>query len=246
MVRAAGRKVFALEFAEAALSETDRLRRAGELEADLRKLFRVLSLPGSASGALEVIAVLTRPENDLTEGPFLGGFMRITKGKQPDHAAANLARCRWALSARMTSIAFFIIPFSQTCRSACIQTTRCCTSFVRCRRRRTLIFRDWFFHPEAFEAKRFQARGRDRVLGHDEQAGLARVRVEPARHCLARVRARSVLGTGEHSRRVGPIIIVRFVAHVIRRSVKSSDGITPKHRQLRRFVIQYPVRLSKR
>ena len=51
MVRAVGRKIFALEFAEAALGESDQLRRAGQLEVDVRKLFGVLSLPGSASGA---------------------------------------------------------------------------------------------------------------------------------------------------------------------------------------------------
>src|SRR5207247_54396 len=35
----------------------DRLRCASQLEADLRKLFGVLSLSGSASGPLEIIAV---------------------------------------------------------------------------------------------------------------------------------------------------------------------------------------------
>ena len=79
MVRAVGREVFALESAELALGKTDRIRRAGELETDLRELFGVLSLPG-VHPMLSKISPYDSAENDLAEGPFFGGFMSINKG----------------------------------------------------------------------------------------------------------------------------------------------------------------------
>ena len=57
MVCAVGRKIFSLEFGEAAVGETDRVRRAGQLEVDVRKLFGVLSLPGRASDVIESFAL---------------------------------------------------------------------------------------------------------------------------------------------------------------------------------------------
>src|SRR4029453_8277572 len=79
-----GREVFKLEFADAALSESDQLRRAGELEADVRKLLGMLSLPGSASGALEIIAVrLGRERSDRRTVP--GRIYSDQERQQPDH-----------------------------------------------------------------------------------------------------------------------------------------------------------------
>src|SRR5258707_238911 len=57
MVCTIGRKIHALEFTKAALGETDRVRRAGKLEVDFRKLFGVLSLPRRAPNALEGVSV---------------------------------------------------------------------------------------------------------------------------------------------------------------------------------------------
>ena len=51
---------------QAAFGETDRVRCARQLEADLRKLFGVLSLPGSASDAVESLRPTISAENDLT------------------------------------------------------------------------------------------------------------------------------------------------------------------------------------
>ena len=53
---------------------------------------------------------------------------------------------------------------------------------------RTLILCDWLFHPDAArDAADFQSERRDRILGHDEQTGLACVRAEPAGHRVARI-----------------------------------------------------------
>ena len=57
MVRAVEREIFALEYADLAPGETDRVRRAGQLEVDVRELFGVLSLPRGASAARETFAV---------------------------------------------------------------------------------------------------------------------------------------------------------------------------------------------
>src|SRR5260370_21771475 len=57
MVSNVGRKIPPLEFTKAALGETDRVRRGGKLEVDLRELFGVLSLPGCAPDALEGVSV---------------------------------------------------------------------------------------------------------------------------------------------------------------------------------------------
>src|SRR6266403_3555734 len=57
MVRAAGGEVRALEFAAAEIGEASRVRREGELEADVRELLGVLSLPGGASDVIEGFAL---------------------------------------------------------------------------------------------------------------------------------------------------------------------------------------------
>src|SRR5207249_1662949 len=53
LVRAVEGKIFTLEHVDLATGETDRVRRARELEVDVRKLFGVLSLPRGASTVAE-------------------------------------------------------------------------------------------------------------------------------------------------------------------------------------------------
>src|SRR5439155_21203843 len=55
-------------------------------------------------------------------------------------------------------------------------------------------------------AKRFQSARRDRVLGHDQQARLARVRTEPARNFIARVCTGTLLVARIHPGRVGRVL----------------------------------------
>ena len=57
MVRAAKRKILALEHVDLARGETDRIRRESELEVNVRKLFRVLPLPGRASAVTESFTI---------------------------------------------------------------------------------------------------------------------------------------------------------------------------------------------
>ena len=62
MIWAAQRKVLVLEPGNAALGQTDRVQRAGQLEANLSKLFGMLSLLGCASGVIEDLTVRLRRE----------------------------------------------------------------------------------------------------------------------------------------------------------------------------------------
>ena len=114
---------------------------------------------------------------------------------------------------------------------------------------RTLIQCDWFFHPEAFERDRFSAGGCDRVLGYDEQTGLACVRAESAGDSFAGLRA------GPYSPRESiPAAWDRYCSHenlgsplLIRgdksksprpkSEVKSKLNIQTRHERFHRFEI---------
>ena len=75
---------------------------------------------------------------------------------------------------------------------------------------RTLIQCDWFFHPEAFERSDFRPGRRSRVLGHDEQTGLACLRTKSAGDCVARLPAGAVFAAGKYSGGVGSGIFARM------------------------------------
>ena len=67
---------------------------------------------------------------------------------------------------------------------------------------RTLIQCDWFFHPEAAGAE-LPPGGRDRILGYDEQTGLACLRAESAGNLFAGLPTGALLAARKHSRGVG-------------------------------------------
>ena len=56
---------------------------------------------------------------------------------------------------------------------------------------RTINICEWHFQPAELARPGFDAVGRDRVLGHDEPAGLARLRAVAGRHLLTRLHARA-------------------------------------------------------
>ena len=61
---------------------------------------------------------------------------------------------------------------------------------------RTINICEWHFHPTRARAPGLRRVGRDRVLGPDEPAGLARLRAVAGRDLVTRVRARAVLESG--------------------------------------------------
>src|SRR4029077_354312 len=93
MVRAVKGKIFALEHVDLATGETDRLRRAGELEVDVRKLFGVLSLPGCASTVAESFAVRFGRERSARR-TFPRRIYEDQSGQEPDHERKRLCSVR--------------------------------------------------------------------------------------------------------------------------------------------------------
>ena len=73
LVRAVEGKILPLEHAETCAGETDRVRREGQLEVDVRKLFGVLSLPGRASAVAESFALRFGGERSDAKGRFSAG-----------------------------------------------------------------------------------------------------------------------------------------------------------------------------
>jgi glycine betaine catabolism A len=94
-------------------------------------------------------------ENDLTEGPFLGGFMRITKGNSLTISGKSCALSVGAFGEDDFHRVFYYSIFPNTLLSlhpdyAMVHQLHPLSPA------RTLILCNWFFHPEAFERKDFK------------------------------------------------------------------------------------------
>jgi phenylpropionate dioxygenase-like ring-hydroxylating dioxygenase large terminal subunit len=89
-------------------------------------------------------------ENDLTEGPFLGGFMRIAKGKSLTMSGNTCALPIGSFGEQDFHFVFYYSIFPNMLMSlhpdyVMVHQLRPQSS------ERTLIFCDWLFNPEAFE-----------------------------------------------------------------------------------------------
>jgi glycine betaine catabolism A len=94
-------------------------------------------------------------ENDLTEGPFLGGFMRIAKGKSLTMSGNACALPIGCFGEHDFHLVFYYSIFPNMLLSlhpdyVMVHQLRPQSS------ERTLIFCDWLFNPEAFERGDFQ------------------------------------------------------------------------------------------
>ena len=69
---------------------------------------------------------------------------------------------------------------------------------------RTINICEWHFHPAELARAGFDAVGRDRLLGHDEPAGLARLRAVAGGDLVARLHAGAVLESRGSAVRVRP------------------------------------------
>ncbi len=141
-------------------------------------------------------------ENDLCEGPFLGGFMAITQGASLTMSGKACALPVGDMKAGDHARVFYYSIFPNLLLSLHPDYVMVHLLWPEAPGR-TRIECDWFFHPDAFGAGGFSSGRRDRILGRDQPAGLACLRAEPARHRLARLSARPLLAAGEHSRGVG-------------------------------------------
>jgi Rieske 2Fe-2S family protein len=149
LVRAVEGKIFALEYVDLATGETDRVRRARELEVDVRKLFGVLSLPRCASAVAERFRPYDSAENDLREGPFLGGFMKINPGKSLTMSGNACAAFVGKIENLQQVFYYSIFPnMLLSLHPEYVMVHKLWPQSPE----RTLIVCDWLFHPDAARA----------------------------------------------------------------------------------------------
>jgi glycine betaine catabolism A len=93
-------------------------------------------------------------ENDLTEGPFLGGFMRIAKGKSLTMSGNACALAMEQFGEEDFRLVFYYSIFPNMLLSLHPDYVMV-HQLLPQSPERTLILCDWFFHPEAFKQGHF-------------------------------------------------------------------------------------------
>jgi glycine betaine catabolism A len=137
-----------------------KLRAAKRIEYDVQANWKLIfenysecyHCPG-VHPALSKLSPYDSAENDLTEGPFLGGFMRITKGNSLTMSGKSCALPVGDFRDFHRIFYYSIFPnmlLSLHPDYAMVHQLRPLSPA------RTLILCDWFFHPEAFERKDFK------------------------------------------------------------------------------------------
>jgi glycine betaine catabolism A len=137
-----------------------KLRSAKRIEYDVQANWKLIfenysecyHCPG-VHPALSKLSPSDSAENDLTEGPFLGGFMRITKGNSLTMSGKSCALPVGDFRDCHRIFYYSIFPnmlLSLHPDYAMVHQLRPLSP------ERTLILCDWFFHPEAFERKDFK------------------------------------------------------------------------------------------
>ena len=188
-----------------------KLRSARRIEYDVRANWKLIfenysecyHCPG-VHPALQKLTPYDLAENDLCEGPFLGGFMPITKGRSLTMTGNACSLPVGDIKGEDNHRVFYYSIFPNMLLSMHPDYVMVHQVWPQSPER-TLILCDWFFHPEAAGVTNpaLSSGRRDRILGYDQQAGLACVRAEPARHRVARVSTGAVFSAGKHPRCVG-------------------------------------------
>jgi len=138
------------------------LRSAKRIEYDVRANWKLIFENysecyhcGGVHPELSKISPYDSAENDLTEGPFLGGFMRIAKGKSLTMSGNACALAMEQFGEEDFRLVFYYSIFPNMLLSlhpdyVMVHQLRPLSPD------RTLILCDWFFNPEAFERKDFK------------------------------------------------------------------------------------------
>jgi Rieske 2Fe-2S family protein len=103
---------------------------------------------------LSKISPYDSAENDLTEGPFLGGFMRIAKGKSLTMSGTACALAMEQFGEEDLRLVFYYSIFPNMLLSLHPDYVMV-HQLLPQSPERTLILCDWFFHPEAFKHSNF-------------------------------------------------------------------------------------------
>jgi Rieske 2Fe-2S family protein len=139
-----------------------RLRSANRIEYDVRANWKLIfenysecyHCPG-VHPMLSKVSPYDSAENDLTEGPFLGGFMKITKGASLTMSGEACARPVGDSKAGDHERVFYYSIFPNMLLSMHPDYVMVHQLWPQSPER-TLISCDWFFHPEAAEQSHFK------------------------------------------------------------------------------------------
>jgi Rieske 2Fe-2S family protein len=135
-----------------------KLRSAKRIEYDVRANWKLIfenysecyHCPG-VHPALSKLMPYDSAENDLSEGPFLGGFMRITKGKSLSMTGNTCALPVGDIKAEEHARVFYYSIFPNMLLSLHPDYVMVHQIWPKSAER-TLILCDWFFHPDAAAA----------------------------------------------------------------------------------------------
>ena len=133
------------------------LRSAKRIEYDVRANWKLIFENysecyhcGGVHPELSKISPYDSAENDLTEGPFLGGFMRIAKGKSLTMSGNACALAMDQFGEEDFRFVFYYSIFPNMLLSLHPDYVMV-HQLLPQSPERTLILCDWFFHPEAFK-----------------------------------------------------------------------------------------------
>ena len=175
-----------------------------QLEADRPELQRVPALPEPAPGAQQAVALPERRERaaaaDLhgrTDGPAPGRRHDVDGRHLPARVPAGPVS-RGAAAASTTTRSFPNMLLSLHPDYMMVHTLWPLAPD------RTINICEWHFQPQELARAGLRCRRRDRVLGHDEPAGLARLRAVAGGDLVARLHAGPVLEPRGPALRVRP------------------------------------------
>jgi Rieske 2Fe-2S family protein len=134
------------------------LRPAKRVEYDVRANWKLMfenysecyHCPG-VHPQLQKVSPYDSAENDLREGPFLGGFMKINAGKS---LTMSGNACALAIEKKNTQRVFYYSIFPNMLFSMHPEYVMVHQLWPKSPER-TLIVCDWLFHPDAFARKDF-------------------------------------------------------------------------------------------
>lgn len=138
-----------------------KLRSAKRIEYDVRANWKLIlenysecyHCPG-VHPMLSKVSPYDSAENDLTEGPFLGGFMKINQGKSLSMSGNACALPVGDIKAEDHARVFYYSIFPNMLLSMHPEYVMVHQLWPQSPER-TLILCDWFFHPKAFEREDF-------------------------------------------------------------------------------------------
>ena len=142
--------------------------------------------------------------NDLIEGRFLGGFMEITAPNESatlsGRACGRLVSDELSTDDRRRAFYYTLMPNLMLSIHPDYVNYYLVTPVAV---DRTIVESEWLFHPSNADNPDFNPTDAISFWDVTNRSGLGHRRAQPARHLIAALRARPVLGAREHSGGVG-------------------------------------------